>query len=49
MSIHSSVNMVNCMFLDQEPEWMKSERYEYCEPMEKEHAGLLKKLVSLFV
>lgn len=49
MSIHSSVNMVNCMSFEQVPDWMKSERYDYCEPAQKQHAGLFEMLISLFI
>ncbi len=49
MSIHSSVMIANGVEYEWTPEWMKSERYDYCEPFEKkENAGFLKKILSLF-
>lgn len=50
MSIHSSVNFGNYVIYDREPEWMRSERYDYCELFyeTKERKGLLTRLLSLF-
>ena len=34
MSIHNAVN--SFYMFDQEPSWMKSERYDYCEPADRD-------------
>ena len=50
MSIHNSIDYGNYVVYDREPEWMRSERYEYCEPfsLKSENKGLIARLVSLF-
>ena len=32
MSIHNAANMEYYYLADQEPAWMRTERYDYCEP-----------------
>lgn len=50
MSIHSSVMIANGAAYDVTPGWMRSERYDFCEPLEekKEHTGWFQKILSLF-
>lgn len=38
MSIHNAVN--SFYLFDQEPSWMRSERYDYCEPEAREAHSL---------
>ena len=52
MSIHNAVNFENIRLADQEPEWMRTERYDYCEPYSESAVtlkGLVKKLVACFM
>ncbi len=51
MSIHSSVNFGSYALDDLQPEWMRSERYEYCEHAvaEAEHKSWFEKLIAFFM
>ena len=50
MSIHSSLNFDNIVMYDAQPEWMRSERYDYCEPFDVivEKKSLFEKLIAFF-
>lgn len=49
MSIHSSISFGNYMMDDYRPEWIKAERYDYCEPYyNKESKTLLARIIEFF-
>lgn len=49
MSIHTSVNFDNYYMNNQQPEWMRSERLDYCEPMKRnEPKTFIEKIVAFF-
>lgn len=50
MSIHSSFNMGDLINFDSEPEWMRAERYDYCEQQVEitENKNWFSRIISLF-
>ncbi|MBQ9155167.1 MAG: hypothetical protein IJ137_00120 [Eubacterium sp.] len=50
MSIRNAMNFTAYVNYDERPDWMKCERYDYCEQFDelKERTGWFEKVVSLF-